>query len=96
MSLADQVHFSNKSSCTEWKPNNFKKEKCSSCSYLFTDHEAANVTDSQISDYLDNLNAKNPCNEVLPASDGKGVLYLGSFQALSETNIAKYKISHGV
>merc|ERR1712032_1643602 len=44
----------------------------------------------------DNLNAKNPCNEVLPASDGKGALYLGSFQALSETNIAKYKISHGV
>lgn len=96
MSLHDQIHFTAKSSCKEYTPNSFKKEKCTNCCYLFTDHESNNVTEDNIRNYLDHINSKNPCNEILPAKDGLGILYLGSYQALLESNIKKYKITKAV
>ena len=94
--MADQICFTAKSDCSSWQPNRFKKEKCVNCAHLFTDHKASNVANDQISDYLHELNAKNPCNEILPKDNSMGALFLGSFQALSDTNLKKYEISKGV
>ena len=95
-SLHDQICFSGKSDCTSWKPNSFKKDKCSSCCFLFTDHISENVTEYHITCYLDCINSKNPANEILPASKCMGALYLGSYQALLEKNIKKYNFTKAV
>ena|SRR3990167_2777009 len=96
MSAHDQISFTSQSECEKWTPNKFKADKCQQCSHFFSDHSPASVTEDEIIVYLNYLNAKNPCNEILPTVNDCGALYLGSYQALMLDNLTKYQITKAV
>ena len=60
------------------------------------DHKAEVVSEEDAKRYLEVISAKEPCNEILPAAESFGALYLGNFKALLEGNLQKYHITHAV